>query len=103
MKNFVLIIATLILFISCSNPKIDYLEEFGYFINDIELRQEAIDDKAWKSVEVKYNDYSEILFMQFENDFTASELNQIDSYKERFIKIRVQRHPVDNFLDIIGF
>lgn len=103
MKNFVLIIATLILFISCSNPKIDYLEEFGYFINDIELRQEAIDDKAWKSVEVKYNDYSEILFMQFENEFTASELNQIDSYKERFIKIRVQRHPVDNFLDIIGF
>ena len=41
--------------------------------------------------------------MEFENEFTAGELNQIDSYNERFIKIRVKRHPVDNFLDIIGF
>ena len=102
MKYLILFIATLILFISCSDPKIDYLEEFGYFINDIELRQDAIDDKSWKSVEAKYTNYSERLIMKYENELTEREINQINSFRERFKKLRVKRDPSGSWLEILG-
>ena len=103
MKNLLIVITILSLFVSCSiNPKDDYLNDFGVFINEIELNHEDYDDDEWVSIEDDYNDYSELQFLDFKNDLTSKELEVIDDYRDRFTKIRVQRHPVDNFLEIIG-
>ena len=102
MKNLILIIATLILFVSCANPKTEYLEEFGAFINDTELSLKDYSDDDWKYIEKDFNEYSQLQFMDFENELTEQEIDQINSFRERFKKLRVKRDPSGSWLEILG-
>ena len=64
-------ISLFILLISCS-PKGSYIEEFGEFINEVELSNESYSEEEWKHLEVKFNDFSVIKFMDYEIELTEA-------------------------------
>jgi hypothetical protein len=105
MKRFSIILTTFfVLFLySCSDPKEDYIDRFGNFINEVELAQDQYDDDEWVLIEADFNEFSQIEFIQFKDVLTKSELNQIRSYRERFKIIQIKRDPSGSLLEILGF
>jgi len=93
----------ILLFYSCSDPKKDYLDRFGKFINEIELAQEKYDEDEWVISEDEFNELSKIEFIDFKDELTESELNQIESYRKRFKTIQIKRDPAGSLLKVLGF
>lgn len=103
-KSIVFLNACFVLFLySCSDPKKDYIDRFGNFINEVELAQEQYDDDEWVIIEADFYEFSQIEFIDFKNDLTESELNQIRSYRERFKTVQIKRDPSGSLLKILGF
>ena len=90
------------LLISCTSPKETYLSEFGDFINKVELESSNYSDEDWKYIDVEYNDFAEIQFMEIENELTEIEKKQVDSYKKRYTKLTVKYDPTGKILEILG-
>jgi len=102
MKNITISLFALLIISSCASPKESYIIEFGNFINEIELENSSYSDDDWKYLEVKFNDFAEIQYMDIENELTESEKKQIESYKKRYTKLRVKNDPTGNILEILG-
>ena len=89
---------------SCSfDPKGDYIDDFGVFINETELSQETYSVEDWEYVEVEFNNFSVIEYMDYEDELTELEKKQISSYNQRFKKMRVKKDPGGSILEILGF
>ena len=91
-------------FASCSSDysKNKYLEDFGSFINKVELESESYSEEDWKYIAVEFNDYAEIQYMSFEDKLTESEITQVESYKDRYDKLTVKNDLGGGLLKIIG-
>lgn len=105
MKKFTIILNVFfVLFLySCSDPKKDYIDRFGNFINEVELAQEQYDDDEWIIIEADFNNFSQIEFIDFKEELTKSELNQIRSYRDRFKTLQIKRDPSGSLIKILGF
>ena len=102
-KTLVILFFGIIYLSSCTNPKQKYIEDFGSFINEVELDQKNYTEDEWKYIEVDFNDFSEIEYMYYKNNLTEIEKNQISSYRERYKKMRVKHDPSGSILEILGF
>ncbi|MDB9931340.1 hypothetical protein OAD28_01290 [Flavobacteriales bacterium] len=102
MKNITISLFALLIISSCASPKESYIIEFGNFINEIELENSSYSDDDWKYLEVEFNDFAEIQYMDIENELTESEKKQVESYKKRYTKLRVKNDPTGNILEILG-
>lgn len=103
MKKYrIYIYITSVFLLSCSSPKQNYLTEFGDFINKVELENSSYSDDDWKYIEVEFNDFSVIQYMEIENELSEAEKNQIDSYNNRYKKLRIKNDPTGKILEILG-
>ena len=84
-----------LLFIISCNSTSNYVEDFGAFINDIELNSETFSDEDWEYNDVTFNDFSSIKFMTYKNQLTESEINQIESFRKRYNKLKMKNNPTD--------
>jgi hypothetical protein len=103
-KQFIVTCFTIVVLYSCSfDPKGDYIDDFGTFVNETELSQETYSVEDWEYIEVEFNNFSVIEYMDYENELTELEKKQISSYNYRFKKMRVKKDPAGSILDILGF
>lgn len=94
-----------VLLVSCS-AKDSYVKKFGEFINDVELSNESYSEEDWKYIEVEFNDFSEIIFMDYENELTGAELKQVESFRRRYKKVKIKNNPAgeigNEILEFLG-
>jgi hypothetical protein len=104
-KKLFFIALTLILFSSCSQKE-SYMKDFGEFINEVELANESYSEEDWKYIEVDFNNFSEIRFMEFENQLTEAELKQVESFRKRYKKLKIINDPAKEIggeiMDFLG-
>ncbi len=93
MKKKLLYLLFLFVITSSCDQKASYLKDFGEFINEVELSNESYSEEDWKFVEVEFNDFSEIRFMDYENQLTEAELGQIKSFRRRYKKLKLINDP----------
>ena len=90
---------------SCA-AKDSYIKKFGEFINEVELSNESYSEEEWKHIEVKFNDYSEIIFMDYEIELTEAELKQVESFRRRYKKVKIKNNPAgeigNEILEFLG-
>ena len=101
MEKLLLILLTTLLLVSCNN-KDAYIDEFGKFMNDIENVNEDYSDQEWALIEIQFDDLSIYQFEDFKDKLTGNDMKQIEKFKDRFTKIKVNREPLKNILNIIG-
>jgi hypothetical protein len=94
-----------ILMFSCA-AKDSYIKKFGEFINEVELSNESYSEEEWKHIEVEFNDYSEIIFMDYEIELTEAELKQVESFRRRYKKVKIKNNPAgeigNEILEFLG-
>lgn len=100
MKTYKFILL-LILLVSCKNPKDQFLDDFGLFINDTEANYDQYTDTEFKIIEINF-----IEFMEQETElkdyFSESEKKRIKEYHNRFRKAKIKRDPLNNLLEIFN-
>ena len=88
---------------SCS-PKTSYIKDFGEFINEVEISSKSYSEEDWKYIEVEFNNFSEIVYMDYENELTEAELKQVQSYRKRYKKLKISNNPAGEIgKDILEF
>jgi len=100
--NFLLVLLFFSLY-SCTDSNRDYTDRFNTFVNEVELSQDQYDDDEWILIEADFNELSKVEFINFKDELTESELNQVKSYRERFKAVKIKRSPIESILEIIGF
>ena len=95
------IILLIILFVSCKNPKDQFLDDFGLFINDIEANYEHYTDTEFKVVEINFIEFKDQQ-KDLKDYFSESEKKRIKEYHDRFRKAKIKRDPLNNLIEIFN-
>ena len=95
------IILLIILFVSCKNPKDQFLDDFGLFINDIEANYEHYTDTEFKVVEINFIEFKDQQ-TDLKDYFSESEKKRIKEYHDRFRKAKIKRDPLNNLIEIFN-
>ena len=100
MKTYKFILL-LILLVSCKNPKDQFLDDFGLFINDTEANYDQYTDTEFKIIEINFIEFKE-QETELKDYFSESEKKRIKEYHNRFRKAKIKRDPLNNLLEIFN-
>ena len=85
--------------VSCKNPKDQFLNDFGLFINNTEANFDQYTDTEFKIVEINLIEFKE-KEIDLKGYFSESEKKRLKEYHNRFRKAKIKRDPLNNLLEI---
>ena len=97
MLKYIIVITLFI--VSCTLPKDKFLKDFGIFINETEANYKSYDDSEWKITQLNFIAFKEE-FEGLNDKMDNNEINQTNSFINRFEKIEIRRDPLNNILKI---
>lgn len=88
--HFLLLAVIVVAMAGCSlDGKRHYLKKFGEFIAEVEEKGLKYSDQDWQNADQQYRIYSEVYWEDYNEDFSAEELQQVNDCIVRYRKCRL--------------
>ena len=82
---------SLTLFSCESYQRNNYVSNFDHFIDKIENKYAAYNDKDWQDADNEFNHLSEIEYDKFKNNLTEEQNSKINDLKGKYYAIRIKQ------------
>ena len=91
-----------IIMIGCSfYSKENYLNDFQYFVSNIEKEYKNYSDEDWENADVEYHQYVEDYYIQFQDELTSQELKNIGKLKAQYQAVKI-KYNANKIIDKVG-
>lgn len=99
LRFWLLILLFIIFHIKCSTPqtKDDYLMEYKSFISQVESYYQNYSDDEWVMIENEFNNFSNVWYDKFSEDFTWKEEILLSKYSFKYSLIKTKVSSTEFF------